>query len=165
MVSASTRRVAAVGGLVLVLALAVVETAAADRFTAWSGRTGPFAWEAKRLSCGVVGERASRVRAHTLWVGSPVNGYVRSTFERQLRDEDSGTWKTVQRQRRSTRNTLLEGARVVLHWRQFFMPFRRDAGKTSRHRVRFEWLRDHRGKPDALLLRRSFTSKPCVVGG
>ncbi|HEX2045069.1 MAG TPA: hypothetical protein VHF23_05525 [Gaiellaceae bacterium] len=152
--------------IVIVAGLALVgaAAAAAHPFSGWSGTKGPFAWEAKLRSCGVVGEEPSRVRAHTRWRLSPANGYQRLTFVRQVREEGTNAWTTVQRQRRSTRNTTLEGSGAVLHWSQFFHPFPDEAGMRSRHIVTFEWRRDRRGA-DRTVLTRARTLAPCTVGG
>lgn len=157
-------RTAAISGVALMLALVGAEAGLSHPVPGSSARSGPFAWEAARLSCGVVGERPSRVHAHSRWRTSPQNGYQRATFFRQIKDEKTGVWTTVQRQRRSTRNTVLEGTRLALHWSQRFFPFADEAGKTSRHVVRFEWLRDRRGA-DRLRFVRTRTLKPCVVRG
>ena len=125
-------------------------------------RRGPYAWEAKRLGCGVVGSTASIVRAHTRWSTSPANGYVRLTFTRQIQDETTSEWATVQRQRRSTKNTSLEGSRGVVHWNQWFFPFADEGGARSRHIVVFEWFRDRPGA-DPRALRRERMFAPCVV--
>lgn len=146
----------------ITLALASVNVAGADPVPAWSGTKGPFAWEAKRQGCGTVGRSPSVVRAHTRWRTSPAGGYARLTFRRQLRDEDAGGWRTVQRQRRSTKNTRLEGERGIVHWTQWFFPFAGEAGATSRHIVVFEWLHDRPG-PDRLVLRRGRILRPCTV--
>jgi hypothetical protein len=148
----------------IVLALASAGAAGADVFSAWSGTKGGFAWEAKRLSCGAVGESPSRLRAHTRWRTSPANGYLRLTFTRRLRDDDTGRWTTVHLRRRSTKNTPLEGSRSVLHWTQWFFPFENERGAASRHAVTFEWLRDRRGPgADPRVLRRTLAFGPCVV--
>jgi hypothetical protein len=147
------------------LALLSADLAAADPVPAWSGTKGAFAWEARRIGCGIVGRSPSVVRAHTRWRTSPANGYVRLTFTRQLQDAGTGSWATVQRLRRTTRNTPLEGARGVLHWSQWFFPFADDAGETSRHIVAFEWFRDLPGPgPDPRVLRRERVLGACVVG-
>ena len=158
------RRRFAVFSVTAVLALGGAGAAAADPVPTWSGKKGGFAWEAKRLSCGVVGESPSRLRAHTRWSTSPANGYIRLTFTRQIQNADAGTWATVQRRRRSTKNTAFEGTRAVLHWTQWFFPFEDEVGATSRHTVVFEWLRD-RSSPgaDRRLLRRTRSFGPCVV--
>jgi hypothetical protein len=144
------------------LALVWAGVAAADDFPSWSGTKGGFAWEAKRLSCGVVGESPSRLRAHTRWRSSPANGYLRLTFTRQIRD--GGAWTTVHRQRRSTKNKPLEGSRAVIHWTQWFFPFEDEGGATSRHVVAFEWLRDRSGPGrDPRVLRRTRSFAACVV--
>jgi hypothetical protein len=150
-------------GLFAAIVLVGPQAAGADPFSAWSGQSGPYAWEAKRLSCGTVGEELSRVRAHTRWSTSPRNGYHRVTFDRQLLNEETGTWTTVQQRRWSTRNTSLEGSRSIIHWSQWFQVPADNAGKTSRHRVHFEWLRDREG-PDPRLFNRWRTFAPCVVG-
>ncbi|MGH3022033.1 MAG: hypothetical protein ACRDNI_00110 [Gaiellaceae bacterium] len=144
------------------LALACAGTAAADPFSGWTGKRGPFAWEAKLLACGNVGDSPSRVRAHTRWRRSPGNGYVRLTFFRQVLGED-GDWVTVQKQTRSTRNGQLEGASGAVHWSQWFFPFEDESGATTRHSVRFEWLRDRTGRPDRRMLRRVRTLPACIV--
>lgn len=147
------------------VALACAGSAAADPMGGWTGSKGPFSWEAKRLSCGNVGDSASRVRAHTRWRMSPANGYVRLTFTRELKNESTGAWKVVHRQRRSTKNTALEGARGVLHWSQWFFPFENEGGATTRHTVTFEWLRDRPpgAGADPRLQRRVRAFAPCVV--
>ena len=146
----------------VVLALACAGTAAADPFSDWSGKRGPFAWEAKLRTCGDVGDTPSRVRAHTRWRGSPANGYQRLTFFRRRLDDDGDGWLTVQRQARSTKNGPLEGNRAVVHWSQWFFPFEDEGGATTRHVVRFEWLRDRPGR-DRRVLRRTVTLPACVV--
>jgi hypothetical protein len=164
MMTRRRRRRFAAFGVASVLSLGGVGAAAADPLPPWSGKRGGFAWEAKRLSCGVVGETPSRLRAHTRWTTSLANGYVRLTFTRQVQDADTGAWATVQRQRRSTRNTRLEGTRAVLHWSQWFFPFEDEGGSLSRHTVVFEWLRDRRSpRADRLVLRRTRSFGPCLV--
>ena len=157
-------RAAAIGGVVLVLALVGAEAGLSHPVPGSTARSGPFAWEAARFSCGVVGERPSRLRAHSRWRTSPQKGYQRATFFRQIKDEGTGEWTTVRRNRLSTRNSELEGTRFLLHWSQRFFPFADDAGKRSRHVVRFEWLRDRPGA-DRLRFTRTRTLKPCVVRG
>jgi hypothetical protein len=156
------RRFAALAVCAIVLTLALADVAGAEPVPAWSGTKGPFAWEAKRQGCGIVGRSPSVVRAHTRWRTSPAAGYARLTFRRQIRDEDTGAWSTVQRQRRSTKNTGLEGERGVVHWKQWFFPFAGEGGVVSRHIVVFEWLRDRRG-PDRLVLKRQRVFRPCTV--
>jgi hypothetical protein len=153
------------GWIAVLLALALAGVAIADPMGGWNGSKGPFSWEAKRLSCGNVGDSASRVRAHTRWRTSPPNGYVRLTFTRELKDPKTGVWEVVHRQRRSTKNSALEGARGVLHWTQWFFPFKDEGGATTRHTVTFEWLRDRPpgAGADPRLLRRMRTFAPCVV--
>jgi hypothetical protein len=157
------RRLRLIGAVAAVFSCATA-AASAHPFGAWSGKSGPFAWQAKQVSCGSVGESPSRVQAHSRWRRSPANGYQRLTFSRQIRDDATGEWTTVQRQRRSTRNTRLEGSREILHWSQFFFPLAGEGGKTSRHVVRFEWLRDRPGPTDRLVAARVKTLRPCVVG-
>ncbi|HYY76039.1 MAG TPA: hypothetical protein VE644_06945 [Gaiellaceae bacterium] len=164
MSSGCALRAAAVSGVLVMLALVGAEAGRSHGVPGSTARSGPFAWEAGRLSCGVVGERPSRVRAHSRWRTSPPNGYQRATFLRQIRDEDTGAWRTLQRERRSTRNTVLEGTRFRLHWSQRFFPFADDGGATSRHVVRLDWLRDRPGA-DRLRFTRTRTLKPCVVRG
>ena len=133
--------VALLAALVSVLAVGAPTARAA---LSWSGTRGPFAWEAQSLACGVAGvSQSSRLRAHTRWRTSPGDGYQRLTFMRQLRV--GTTWVTVQRDRRTTRNTALEGARNTLVWTQWFGPRADAAGTQSRHAVLFEWLRDRPG--------------------
>jgi hypothetical protein len=161
---AGAGRAALVGSLAGALVLAGAQTAAADRFQRWSGQSRPFAWEARRLSCGVADEQPGRVRAHSRWRTSPANGYQRVTFKRQFRGEGSGRWTTVQRARLSTRDGKLEGTRGVLHWRMSLPTFGGHAGKRSRYVVNFVWLRD-RPRRDRLVFTRRVTLRPCVVGG
>jgi hypothetical protein len=156
------RRFAVVGLVAAVAALAAIDVAVADPVSSWSGSQRGFAWEAHRSGCGKVGRTASVVTAHTRWRTSPAKGYVRLTFIRQLEDEATGAWTTVHRQRRTTRNTDLEGERGVVHWRQWFFPFADESGATSRHIVIFEWLRERKGD-DRLKLERKRMFAPCVV--
>jgi hypothetical protein len=156
------RRFASFSMVAAVLALSSAGVGAAHPLGSWSGTKGPFAWDAHRASCGAVGRSPSVIRAHTRWKHSPANGYARLIFVRQIRDEGSGQWATVQRQRRSTKNTSLEGSRAVVHWTQWFFPFADEAGALSRHKVVFDWFRDRPG-PDARALRRERAFRPCVV--
>jgi len=146
------------------LALTAADVAVADPIGPWSGRSGPFSWEAHRVGCGVVDRSPSTIRAHTRWKSSPANGYVRLIFVRQVQDGESDEWATVQRQRRSTKNTGLQGARGVIHWTQWFFPFAGEAGLKSRQTVVFAWFRDRPGA-DRLELRREHRFRPCVVRG
>jgi hypothetical protein len=159
------RRRLVASSIAVLSALALAGSAAADPMGGWTGSKGPFSWEAKRLSCGNVGDSPSRVRAHTRWRLSPANGYIRLTFTRELKDEDTGAWKVVHRQRRSTKNSPLEGAPGVLHWSQWFFPFQDEGGAKTRHGVTFEWLRDRPpgAGADPRLLRRVRAFAPCVV--
>lgn len=145
----------------LVSMLAGAGSAAADPALSWSGTRGPFAWEAQSLACGVAGvAQSSRLKAHTRWRTSPADGYQRLTFMRQVRL--GSAWVTVQRDRRSTRNTLLEGARNTLVWSQWFGPRADAAGVESRHAVLFEWLRDRPGA-DPRLLRKVVKLPACRI--
>jgi hypothetical protein len=164
MLVGSPRRFAVVGGVFAMAALGSVQAAGGHPFPHWSGTSGPYSWEAKRLACGVVGEKPSRVRAHTRWRTSPANGYMRVAFRRLILNEETDEWTIVQRRSRTTRNTRLEGTRNVVHWFQWFQPFEDEAGKTSRHRVHLEWLRDRRGA-DPRLFNRWMTMRRCTVGG
>lgn len=155
-------RLALSGSAAVAVIAATGGRAGAHPFHGWDGRKGPFAWEAKRLTCGVVGQQRARIRAHSRWKTSPANGYQRVTFVRQIRED--GVWTTAQRGRIRTRNTRLEGNTGILHWTQFFRPLPSEVGKMSRVLVTFEWLRDRRAK-DTLALRRSVRLVPCVVAG
>jgi hypothetical protein len=159
-----SRRWLVLAGTAVVVVAWTAAGASAHPFS-WSGTSGPFAWHAKQVSCGVVGESPSRLRAHSRWSLSPANGYQRLTFTRQIRADDTGEWTTVQRQRRSTKNTRLEGVAGILHWSQFFFPFNDEDGSTSRQLVRFEWLRDRPGPNERLVAARMMTLRSCVVGG
>jgi hypothetical protein len=146
----------------LVGILAVAGAAAAEPALSWSGTRGPFAWEAQSLACGVAGvSQSSRLRAHTRWRTSPADGYQRLTFMRQVRVGNA--WVTVQRDRRTTRSTTLEGARNTLVWSQWFGPRADAVGTESRHAVLFEWLRDRPGT-DPRLLRRVVKLPACRIG-
>jgi hypothetical protein len=156
------RRFAGFGMVAVLLALVGADLAPAHPLGSWSGTKGPFAWDAQRVGCGFVGRSPSVIRAHTRWEDSPSNGYVRLTFVRQIRDEGSGQWTTVQRQRRTTKNTSLEGSAAIIHWTQWFFPFADEAGARSRHSVVFAWLRDRPGA-DVRVFRRERAFKACVV--
>ena len=149
------RHLTALGACAIVAGLAAAVPAAAQE-------KGPFVWSAKRESCGVVGKDPSLIRATTRWKTSPANGYTRLTFTRQILDESTGDWNTVQRQRRSTRNTALEGETGSIHWTQWFFPFADEGGAKSRHFVVFEWFRDVAGD-DPRSLKRERAFKPCRV--
>jgi hypothetical protein len=138
-------------------------SAGAHPFSGWTGKSGPFRWQAERVSCGDVSGEPNRVHAHTRWLTSPGNGYQRLTFRRQIRDETAGEWRTVQRTTRSTKNTGLEGTRSILHWTQFFQPVAGEEGKPSRDVVTFAWRRDRRG-PDRMVFSRTVALRRCVVG-
>jgi hypothetical protein len=103
------------------------------------------------------------MRAHSRWFASPENGYQRATFKRQIRDEIAGTWTTVQSKLRSTKNSPLEGTRVILHWTQFFQPVVGEEGRTSRDVIVFEWRRDRSGS-DRTVFSRRVRLAPCITG-
>ena len=147
------RRFATIGIMGALLALAATGVAGAHPFGSWSGKKGAFAWQSRVVGCGVVRHTPSVVHAHTRWKTSPSDGYTRLTFIRQIKDEDTGDWATVRRERITTRNTDLQGDRSVIHWTQRFNPFPSEAGATSRHIVVFEWFRQRPGV-DARALRR-----------
>jgi hypothetical protein len=162
MLSKRGRHAAAItSGLVALVALGG-EAALADPLRAWSGRSGPYSWEAKQLTCGVAEERRSTLREHTRWRTSPSNGYHRVTLVRQVRAE--GAWHRILQRRWSTRNTHLEGSRTVVHWSQWYQPGPTEGGRRARYRLTFEWLRERSG-PDRVVFRRRMTVGSCVVRG
>jgi hypothetical protein len=136
--------------------------AAAHSFESFSGRSGPFLWQAETLSCGAVEGEPNRIHAHTRWRRSPANGYVRLTFKRQLKDDVTGAWRTVVRKTRTTKNTQLEGAPSILHWSQFFNASANEGGTTSRDVVVFAWRRD-RASADRMVFARTLRLSSCVV--
>jgi hypothetical protein len=136
--------------------------ASAHPFSSWTGKSGPFRWQAKMIDCGAVTGGPNRIEAHSRWINSPSNGYQRVIFRRQLRDAGAGAWETVSSQTRSTKNSL-EGRDFVLHWTQFFQAVSGDEGRTSRDVVRFAWRRDRSG-PDRTVFARHIVLKSCVVG-
>jgi hypothetical protein len=103
------------------------------------------------------------MHAHSRWVESPENGYQRATFKRQIRDETAGTWTTVQSKSRTTKNSPLEGTKVILHWTQFFQPVAGEEGRTSRDVIVFEWKRDRAGS-DRTVFSRRLRLAHCTVG-
>jgi hypothetical protein len=136
--------------------------ASAHPFGNWDGTSGPFRWQAARISCGSVTGEPNRMEAHTRWVGSPSNGYQRAVFRRQLWNETAERWETVASNTRSTKNTL-EGQEFVIHWTQWFQPEIGDEGRTSRDVIRFDWRRDRSGSDRTVFSRQRILS-PCVVG-
>jgi hypothetical protein len=148
---------------VSVLSAAAATGAAAHPFSAWSGKSGPFRWQAERISCGEVTGEPKRVHAHTRWVKSPANSYQRVRFVRQIWDETATAWTTVDRQTRTTKNTPFEGTDAILHWTQFFQPSAGEEGKTSRDVLFFAWRRDRNGL-DRTIFSRRLVLAPCVVG-
>jgi hypothetical protein len=137
--------------------------ASAHPFSGWTGKSGPFRWQARMVTCGEVSGEPNRIAAHSRWLTSPANGYQRVTFRRQIQDETTEKWTTVQRIRRTTKNTAFEGTRAILHWRQFFQPVAGEAGKTSRDVITFGWRRDRKG-PDRTVFSRTLRLRECVVG-
>lgn len=156
------RRLAAIGGAV-VLAASLAGGAGAHPFSGWTGKSDPFRWQAETLSCGSGDGELNRMRAHSRWLTSPANGYQKVTFWRQIQDETTSEWTSVQRDSRSTKNTPFEGAQTVLHWSQFFTVREEEAGMTSRDVVRFAWKRDRAGD-DLKVFSRTVALPPCVVG-
>jgi hypothetical protein len=155
---------AVVSGCALLVASGVMVAGAnAHPFSAWTGKSGPFRWQASTVSCGAATGGSNRISAHTRWFSSPANGYQRAIFRRQIRDATTHSWKTVAQKRRSTKNTRLEGAETTLHWTQFFPVAAREKGKTSRDVVFFAWRRDRSGV-DRTVLARRVVLRSCVVG-
>ena len=161
MIRRRRRRLATFGMVAAVFALVSADLAAADPFNAWSGKKGPYAWEARRLGCGVVGQNpasSARTRAGararpTDSCGSPSRG--------RSGTRPRSEWATVQRQRRSTEEHSPRRRRGVVHWNQWFFPFADEAGAVSRHIVVFEWFRDLPGAAaDRRALRRERTFGP-----
>jgi hypothetical protein len=147
----------------LIACAVVVAGASAHPFSAWTGKSGPFRWQAARVSCGAATGGPNRISAHTRWFSSPANGYQRIIFRRQIRDATTHSWKTVAQKRRSTKNTRLEGAQTTLHWTQFFPVAAGEKGKKSRDVVFFAWRRDRSGVDRTVLARRVVLGS-CVVG-
>lgn len=155
---------AVVSSCALLVACGVMIAGAnAHPFSAWTGKSGPFRWQAATVSCGAVTGEPNRISAHTRWISSPANGYQRVVFKRQIRDATTQSWETVAQKRRSTRNTHLEGVETVLHWTQFFPARAGEQGKTSRDVVFFAWRRDRSGA-DRTVLARRVVLRSCVVG-
>ncbi len=157
-----TRTRALMIGCSFALAAMAAGGAAAHPFSGWDGRSGPYRWQAETVDCGAVTGDPNRVHAHTRWITSPANGYQRVKFRRQIQDETSGTWSTVDRATRTTKNTL-EGMQTVLHWIQMFQPAAGEEGMRSRVIANFAWLRDRSG-PDRTVFARRLILEPCVVG-
>jgi hypothetical protein len=65
MIRRRRRRFALVALWAAALALLSADLASADPVPAWSGTKEAFAWEARRVGCGIVGRSPSVVRAHT----------------------------------------------------------------------------------------------------
>lgn len=160
------RRRAAISICMLVVACGVVAGVAnAHSFSGWTGKSGPFRWQARIVSCGAVGGEPNRVTAHSRWLSSPANGYQQAVFKRQIRDETAQSWTTVARQTRTTKNTRFEGTDAILHWTQFFPAMAGEGGKKSRDVVAFAWRRDRRGAGvDRTVFARRVVRASCVVG-
>jgi hypothetical protein len=157
------RRRASISICMLLVACGVATAwANAHPFSGWTGKSGPFRWQAKTVSCGAVTGGPNRVAAHSRWVSSPANGYQRVVFRRQIRDETAQSWTTVASKRRTTKNTPFEGLGVILHWTQFFPVMAGEEGKTSRDVVAFAWRRDRRGADRTVFARRVVLAS-CVV--
>lgn len=157
------RRAAGIACTVFAISAVAAVGASAHPFAGWTGKSGPFRWQAERVSCGAVTGEPNRMRAHSRWLASPENGYQQATFRRQIRDETAGTWTTVQSTRRTTKNSPLEGTKVILHWSQFFEPVTGEEGRTSRDVIVFEWKRDGSGS-DRTVFSRRVALAPCIVG-
>jgi hypothetical protein len=158
------RRLAAgIACTLFAISAVVAEGAGAHPFAGWTGKSGPFRWQAETVSCGSVTGEPNRIRAHSRWVTSPQNGYQRARFKRQIQDETAGTWTTVQSKLRTTKNSPLKGAKVILHWTQFFQPVAREEGRTSRDVIVFEWKRDRSGS-DRTVFSRRVALPPCIIG-
>jgi hypothetical protein len=158
------RRRAAISICTVLVACGIATAAAsAHQFSEWTGKSGPFRWQAEMISCGAVTGGPNRIEAHTRWLSSPANGYQRVIFRRQIRNGTAQSWTTVASKRRTTKNTRFEGVQTVLHWTQFFPALKGEKGKTSRDVVFFAWRRDRTGA-DRTLLARRVVLPSCVVG-
>jgi hypothetical protein len=155
----------AVISVCLLLVVCGVATAGASGhpFSGWTGKSGPFRWQARKVSCGAVNGGPNRIEAHSRWFSSPANGYQRVIFTRQIWNATGQTWKTVASKRRTTKDTHLEGVDTTLHWTQFFPIQKGEKGKRSRDVVAFAWRRDRRGTDRTVLARRVVLAS-CVVG-
>jgi hypothetical protein len=147
----------------LLVACGIATAGASAQFSGWTGKSGPFRWQARMLSCGAVGGEPNRIVAHTRWLTSPANGYQRVIFRRQLWDASAQTWTTVARKRRTTKNTRFEGVQTVLRWTQFFPALQGEKGKRSRDVVAFAWRRDRKGA-DRTVFAKRVVLRSCVVG-
>jgi hypothetical protein len=156
------RRAAVASSALLVFGALGAGAASAHPFSGWTGKSGPFRWQAETVSCGAVTGGPNRVEAHTRWLSSPANGYQRATFRRQIWKERTHAWKTVVSQSRTTKNTPFEGVATILHWTQFYQPASGEEGNTSRDVVLFAWRRDRSGSDRTVFFRR-VALEPCVV--
>jgi hypothetical protein len=156
-------RAIGITGAVFAASGVVAAGATAHPFSGWTGKSGPFRWQAETVFCGAVTGEPNRMHAHSRWLTSPGNGYQRVTFNRQIRDETTSAWTTVRSQRRTTKNSQLEGTRLILHWSQFFQPVAGEEGRRSRDVIVFDWRRDRSG-PDRTVFSRRVALAPCTVG-
>jgi hypothetical protein len=154
-------RRAAISVSVLLVTFGMVTAGASAEF-AWTGKSGPFRWQARTTSCGAVNGEPNRIVAHTRWLTSPRNGYQRAIFRRQLWNGSTRSWATVARKRRTTKNTRFEGVQTALRWTQFFPVFKGQKGKRSRDVVLFAWRRDRSGADRTVFARRVVLGS-CVV--
>ena len=158
------RRRAAISVCALLLVFGVTAVGASGHpFSGWTGKSGPFRWQAKMVSCGAVTGAPNRISAHSRWISSPANGFQRVIFRRQIWNATTHTWKRVASKRRTTKNTHLEGVRTILHWTQFFPALKGEKGRTSRDVVLFAWRRDGR-RADHTVFARRVALASCVVG-
>ena len=149
------RRLAAISIGMLLVAYGISTTGASGHpFSKWTGKSGPFRWQAKTVFCGAVTGRPNRISAHSRWISSPANGYQRAIFRRQIWDGTAQSWRTVASRTRTTKNTRFEGARSILHWTQFFPAQKGEKGKRSRDVVAFAWRRDRSGADRTVFARR-----------
>jgi hypothetical protein len=152
---------AAISVCTLLVAYGLVTTAASAQ--QWTGKSGPFRWQARTVSCGAATGGPNRIVAHTRWVTSPADGYQRVIFRRQIWKKTTQAWTTVATKRRTTKNTRFEGVRTVLRWTQFFPVANSERGKRSRDVVLFAWRRDRQGA-DRTVFAKRVALAPCVVG-
>ena len=155
------RAAISVCALLLVSGVAAVG-ASGHPFSGWTGKSGPFRWQAKMVSCGGVSGAPNRISAHSRWFSSPANGYQRVIFRRQIWNATTHSWKTIASKRRTTKNTHLEGVDTTLHWTQFFPALKGEKGKKSRDVVAFAWRRDRTGADRTVLARRVVLAS-CIV--
>jgi hypothetical protein len=148
--------------MLLVACGTATTVASAHPFAGWTGKSGPFRWQAETISCGAVTGGPNRIEAHSRWISSPANGYQRAIFTRQIWNETAQSWRTVASKWRTTKNTRFEGLDAILHWTQLFPVSAGEEGKTSRDVVAFAWRRDRKGA-DRTVFSRRVVLAPCVV--